>query len=67
MPLAVLLPKFGDLAVLPTLSTKLERRLEQLQERSATHSDEKTQSDLVREAEESMIVQVLQWIRIRQR
>jgi hypothetical protein len=62
MPLAVLLPRLGDLSVLAQLAPNVERRLADLQ---GSRQGTKESDELARVGnEESMLNQVVQWLSI---
>ena len=63
MPLAVLLPKLGTVSTLPAHASSLERRLQSMQESNQSNAEHHLGSDQ-REAEESMLSQVLQWVEL---
>ena len=60
VPLAVLLPKLGELSNLSKLAPFLERKLADLQAEQKTDDNEAPRAG----SEESMLNQVLQWLSI---
>lgn len=62
MPLAVLLPRLGDLSFLAQLAPVIERRLDDLQgnRQGTKESDEMARVG----SEEAMLNQVMQWLSI---
>ena len=65
MPLAVLLPRLGDLTRVHALRGRFLKHLEDLQlEASALAGEEDGEERRQRMAEESMLNQVLQWLSV---
>ncbi len=60
VPLAVLLPKLGELTDLPKLASGIERKYEELV--AATESDPEQNTQLA--SEQAMLNQVVQWLSI---
>lgn len=59
MPLAVLLPRLGDIHQLASMAEKLDKRYRALQ---AEHSSVVSEGSQSRNREESMLGQILQWL-----
>ena len=65
MPLAVLLPQFGELGKLPSLAAQFEKRHQELLGATQRFSgEEDAEGRRERLAEESMLNQALQWLQV---
>lgn len=62
MPLAVLLPKLGEISSLPRLAELLEKRLADLQAKKHQMLNDEGEERVRRLNEESMLNQVMQWL-----